>query len=70
MTLALFSRPDAVARSKVCPFGMQAAPEFDLHVRPVILWRLGHEIISMDILPLSLIQEEQLSVTGEKMCTH
>ena len=32
-------------------------------------WRLGHETISTAILPLPLIQEEQLSVTGERMCT-
>ena len=30
---------------------------------------LGHENISTAILPLPLIQEEQLSVTGERMCT-
>ena len=29
----------------------------------------GHEIISMAILCLPLIKEEQLSVTGERMCT-
>ena len=34
-----------------------------------LLWRLGHENISTAILPLRLIQEEQLSVTGERMCT-
>ena len=28
-----------------------------------------HEIFSMIILPLPLIQEGQLSVTGESMCT-
>ena len=43
-------------------------PEFDPHVRHILLWRLGHENISMAILPLPLIQEKQLSVTGERMC--
>ena len=43
--------------------------EFDPHVRHILSWRLGHENISMAILPLPLIQEEQLSVTGERMCT-
>ena len=38
------------------------------HVRHILSWRLGHENISMPILPLPLIQEEQLSVTGERMC--
>ena len=44
-------------------------PEFDPHVRHILSRRLGHEKISTAILPLLLIQEEQLSVTGERMCT-
>ena len=44
-------------------------PEFDPHVRDILSSRLGHEKISTAILPLPLIQEEQLSVTGERMCT-
>ena len=59
----------AVNRSKACLLGMQEAPEFDPHVRHILSWRLGHENISTAILPLPLIQEEQLSVTGERMCT-
>ena len=43
--------------------------EFDPHVRHILSWRLGHEKISTAILPLPLIQGEQLSVTGERMCT-
>ena len=31
---------------------------------------IDHEIISTVILPLLLIQEGQLSVTGESVCTH
>ena len=51
-------------------FAWQASgPEFDPHVRHILSWRLGHENISTAILPLPLIQEEQLSVTGERMCT-
>ena len=46
-----------------------SGPEFDPHVRHILLWRLGHENISTAILPLPLIQEAQLSVTGERMCT-
>ena len=45
-----------------------SGPEFDPHVRHILSWRLGHENISTAILPLPLIQEEQLSVTGERMC--
>ena len=46
-----------------------SGPEFDPHVRHILSWRLGHENISTAILSLPLIQEEQLSVTGERMCT-
>ena len=42
---------------------------FDPHVRHIISWRFGHEIISTAILLRPLIQEKQLSVTGERMCT-
>ena len=44
-------------------------PEFDRHVRHILPWRLGHEKISTAILPLPLIQGEQLSVTGMRTCT-
>ena len=37
-----------------------SGPEFDPHFRHIISWRLGHEINSTAILPLLLIQEEQL----------
>ena len=47
----------------------RSGTEFDPHVRHILSWRLGHEQISTAILPLPLIQEEQLSVTGERMCT-
>ena len=46
-----------------------SGPEFNPHVRHILSWRLGHENISTAILPLPLIQEEQLPVTGESMCT-
>ena len=46
-----------------------SGPEFDPHVRRILSWRHGHENISTAILPLPLSQEEQLSVTGERMCT-
>ena len=47
-----------------------SGPEFDPHVRHIFSWRLGHENISTAILHPTLIQEEQLSVTGERMCTY
>ena len=56
----------AVARSKACPLSIQAAPSSIL--TSSTFFRFGHEIISTAILPIALIQEEQLSVTGERMC--
>ena len=44
-----------------------SGPELDHHVRHILSSRLGHEKISTAILPLPLIQEEQLSITGERM---
>ena len=35
----------------------------------ILLWRYDHEIFSTVILSLPLIQEEQLSVSGKRMCT-
>ena len=46
-----------------------SSPEYDPHVRHILSWRHGHEKISTAFLPLLLFQEEQLSVTGERMCT-
>ena len=43
---------------------------FDLRrVGNILSWRFNHEIFSTVILSLPLIQEEQLSVSGERMCT-
>ena len=60
--------PGAIARSEASSLGMQAAPSSIL-TSGILSWRLGHENISTAILPLPLIQEEQLSVTGERVCT-
>ena len=49
-------------------FAYDGMNRFCLSVRHILLWRLGHEKISAAIL-LPLIQEEQLSVTGERMCS-
>ena len=38
-------------------------------VSNILLWRFDHEIFSTVILSLPLIQEGQLSVSGERMCT-
>ena len=54
----------AVARSEACSLGMQATPS---SIPTSGTFFRGN--ISTAILPLPLIQEEQLSVTGEGMCT-
>ena len=58
--------PGAVARAEANSLGMQAAPS---SIPTSGTFFPGHENISTAILPLPLIQEEQLSVTGERMCT-
>ena len=35
----------------------------------ILSWRFDHEIFSTVIFSLLLIQEVQLSVSGERMCT-
>ena len=42
---------------------------FDPHVRQHFFVEFGHEIVSTAILSLPLIQEGQLSVTGDRICT-
>ena len=41
--------------------------EIDPRVRRILSLRFGHENISTAILPVPLIQEEQLSVNGKRM---
>ena len=43
-----------------------SGPKFDPYVRHILSWRFGNEKISMAILPLLLIQEEQLSVLAKE----
>ena len=59
----------AVARSEAWPLGMQAAPSSIPTSGTFFHGVLVMKKISTVILPLPLIQEEQLSVTGERMCT-
>ena len=59
--------PGAVARSEACPLGMQTTPSSI--PTSSTFFGFGHEIISTAIFPPPLIQEEQLSVIGERMCT-
>ena len=56
-------QPSAVARSIAMSLGNQEAPRLILASGT----SFRHEIISTAILPLPLIQEEHLSVNGERM---
>ena len=58
--IAISSASDSDCRSRVCQFESQLS-----HITFV---KIDHEIISTVILPLLLIQEGQLSVTGQSMC--
>ena len=60
-------QPGAIARSVTMSLGNQEAPRSIL-ASGTSFPEFGHEIISMAILPLPLIQEEQLSVNGERIC--
>ena len=51
------------------PLGMQAAPNSIPTSGKFFRGDLVMKKSSTAILPLPLIQEEQLSVTGERMCT-
>ena len=62
-----YGQPGAVARWDARHPGMRTASG---SVRQNILsLRFGHENVSTSVLSLPLIQEGQLSVTGERMST-
>ena len=44
--------------------------KFESQLRHITFLEIDHEIISIVILPLPLIQEELLSVVSERMCTN
>ena len=54
------------------PGDQEVADSTPAKIGNILSWRLikiDHEIFSTVILSLSLIQEGQLSVSGERMCT-
>ena len=57
-----------IARSDACPPGIQTSRVRSCGPAKHSFVEIGHEIISTAILSLPLIQAEQLSVTGERMC--
>ena len=67
--LILLLGPGVVAQSEASRLGMQAAPSSIPTSGIFFRGDLVMKTISTTILPLPLIQEEQLSVTGERMCT-
>ena len=64
------SLPGVVARSDAHPPGMRPVAD-SIHTPGTHSWeQIGHKKISTTIVSLPLIQEGQLSVTGERMCTY
>ena len=64
------SLPGVVARSDARPPGMRPVADSTL-TSGILSWgEIGHEKVSTTIISLPLIQEGQLSVIGERMCTN
>ena len=61
--------PGLVARLDECPPGILMVTGSSSSPGKHFFIEIGHEIISKAILSLPLIQVEQLSVTGKRMCT-
>ena len=64
------SLPGVVARSDARPPGMRPFADSTLTSGTHSWEEISHEKVSTTIISLSLIQEGQLSVTGERMCTN
>ena len=63
------SLPGSVAQLDARPTGDQVASSTPRRADNILSWRFDNEIFFKVILSLSLIQEGQLSVSGERMCT-
>ena len=61
--------PASVAQLDACLTGDQEVAGSTPPSRQHSFMEIDHEIFSMVILSLPLIQEGQLSVSGERMCT-
>ena len=68
LKLTLHIMPSAVDQSDARPPGMRTVAGSIITSGNILPWRF-HEIISTTILSLPLIQEGQLSIIGERMCT-
>ena len=62
-------KPGAVDRLDARTAWLTDGRGFDPRAQHILSLRSGHEKISTAILPIPLIQEGQLSVTGERMGT-
>ena len=62
-------KPASVAQLDACPTGDQEVADSTPPRSAAFFWEIDHEIFSTVILSLPLIQEGQLSVSGERMCT-
>ena len=58
-----------VAQLDACSTGDQEVVNSNPAGSATLSWRFDHEIFSMVILSLLLIQEGQLSVSDERICT-
>ena len=64
LSSVMYLRADAVGSKSECKLRGEWSPN-----PATTLMEIDHEIISTAILSLPLIQERQLVVTGESMCT-
>ena len=68
--ITVMYRPVSVAQLDPHPTGDQEVASLTpAEVGNILSWRFDYEIFSTVILSLPLIQEGQLSVSGERMCT-
>ena len=65
----MYILPASVAQLDACPTGDQEVVSDPRRGRQHSFVEIDHEIFSTVILSLPLIQEGQLSVSGERMCT-
>ena len=62
-------QPTGLGGSDACPTGDQEVAGTISAGSATFFAKIDHEIFSTVILSLLLIQERQLSVSGERMCT-
>ena len=65
----LYGKPTLMAQLDAHPTGDQEVVGSTQLGRQHSIMEIDHEIFSMVIVSLPLIQEGQLSVSGERMCT-